>query len=128
MRRAKSLRILPGASLRPPLPFNPRPRRLSTPTDAFQLHPDVALYGTTLRHATDDPRVIDVMLFKANQEMVTVAAHHFQRHHLITKYVAPESNVIDKARARGEKPKSAFLSAFLGGKATEPNGGIPKDF
>ena len=68
------------------------------------------------------------MLFKANQEMVTVAAHHFQRHHLITKYVAPESNVIDKARARGEKPKSAFLSAFLGGKATEPNWGIPKDF
>ena len=28
-------------SLRPPLAFNPRPRRLSTPTDAFQLHPDI---------------------------------------------------------------------------------------
>jgi hypothetical protein len=28
-----------GASLRPPLAFSPRPRRLSTPTDAFQLHP-----------------------------------------------------------------------------------------
>ena len=35
----RSLRTLPGASLRPPLAFNPRPRRLSTPTDAFQLHP-----------------------------------------------------------------------------------------
>ena len=45
----RSLRTLPGASLRPPLAFNPRPRRLSTPTDAFQLHPDVALYGTTSR-------------------------------------------------------------------------------
>ena len=45
----RSLRTLPGASLRPPLAFNPRPRRLSTPTDAFQLHPDVALYGTALR-------------------------------------------------------------------------------
>jgi uncharacterized protein YdiU (UPF0061 family) len=34
----RSLRTLPGASLRPPLAFNPRPRRLSTPPDAFQLH------------------------------------------------------------------------------------------
>ena len=34
-------------SVRPPLGFNPRPRRLSTSTDAFQLHPDVASYGTT---------------------------------------------------------------------------------
>jgi hypothetical protein len=46
----RSLRTLsPGVSLRPPLAFNPdTPRRLSTPTDAFELHPDVALYGTTL--------------------------------------------------------------------------------
>jgi len=35
-----SLRTLPGASLHPHLAFNPRPRCLSTPTDAFQLHPD----------------------------------------------------------------------------------------
>jgi hypothetical protein len=35
----RSLRTLPGVSLRPPLAFKPRPRRLSTPTDAFQLHP-----------------------------------------------------------------------------------------
>ena len=39
----RSLRTLPGASLRPHLAFNPRHRRLSTPTDAFQLHPDIAL-------------------------------------------------------------------------------------
>jgi hypothetical protein len=39
-------------SLRPgSLAFNPRPRCLSTPPDAFELHPDVRLYGTTLRHA-----------------------------------------------------------------------------
>jgi hypothetical protein len=40
---------LPGASLRPPLAFNPRPRRLSTSTDAFELHPDLrfeAFYRT----------------------------------------------------------------------------------
>ena len=45
----RSLRTFTGASLRPPLAFNPRPRRLSTSTDAFELHPDFALYGTTLR-------------------------------------------------------------------------------
>ena len=41
----RSLRTLPGVSLRPGSPaFNPRPRRLSTPpTDAYELHPDVAL-------------------------------------------------------------------------------------
>jgi len=44
----RSLRTFPGVSLRPPLAFNPRPRRLSTPSDAFQLHPDFALHGTTL--------------------------------------------------------------------------------
>ena len=36
----RSLRTLPGASLRPPHAFNPRPRRLSTPPDAFELHLD----------------------------------------------------------------------------------------
>jgi hypothetical protein len=44
----RSLRTFPGVSLRPTLAFNPRPRRLSTPPDAFQLHPDVRSYGTTL--------------------------------------------------------------------------------
>ena len=34
----RSLRTLPGASLRPSLAFNTHPRRLSTSTDAFQLH------------------------------------------------------------------------------------------
>jgi hypothetical protein len=43
----RSLRTLPGDSLRPSLAFNPRPRCLSTPSDAFQLHPAIALYGTT---------------------------------------------------------------------------------
>ena len=50
----RSLRTLPGASLRPSPAFNPdTPRRLSTPTDAYQLHPDVALNdGTTLRRSS----------------------------------------------------------------------------
>ena len=45
----RSLRTFPGVSLRPPLAFNHRPRRLSTPTDAYELHPDIALYGTAQR-------------------------------------------------------------------------------
>jgi homoserine dehydrogenase len=44
----RSLRTFAGASLRPPLAFNPRARCLSTPTDAFQLHPDIRLYGMAL--------------------------------------------------------------------------------
>jgi len=44
----RSLRTFAGVSLRPPLAFNTRPRRLSTPTDAFQLHPDIRLYRTAL--------------------------------------------------------------------------------
>ena len=44
----RSLRTFAVISLRPPLAFNPRPRRLSTPSDAFELHPDVASYGTTI--------------------------------------------------------------------------------
>jgi ubiquinone biosynthesis protein COQ4 len=52
----RSLRNFPGASLRPSLAFNPRPRRLSTPPDAFQLHPDVRSCGPlTLRRG--GPRV-----------------------------------------------------------------------
>ena len=42
----RSLRTLPVVSLRPPLAFNTHPRRLSTSTDAFELHPDVRSYRT----------------------------------------------------------------------------------
>ena len=47
----RSLRTFAVISLRPgSLAFNPdTPRRLSTPSDAFQLHPDVRSYGTALR-------------------------------------------------------------------------------
>ena len=48
----RSLRTSPVVSLRPPLAFNTRPRRLSTPSDAFQLHPDVRSYGMALRTRT----------------------------------------------------------------------------
>ena len=48
----RSLRTFAVVSLRPgSLAFNPRPRRLSTPSDAFQLRPDVRSYGTTHRRA-----------------------------------------------------------------------------
>ena len=50
----RSLRTFPGVSLRPgSLAFNTRPRRLSTITDAFQLHPDVARIVTAAVGALD---------------------------------------------------------------------------
>ncbi len=57
------------------------------------------------RATTDNPAVIDIMLVKATQEMVTVMAHHFQRHHVISKFIEPESNAIVK---NTEKPQSTF--------------------
>jgi hypothetical protein len=41
--------LLPAHLSAHPLGFNPRPRRLSTPPDAFELHPDTRSYGTTRR-------------------------------------------------------------------------------
>ena len=41
-------------SLRPPLAFNPRPRRLSTPPDAYELHPDVRLYRRAYLREVED--------------------------------------------------------------------------
>ena len=51
----RSLRTFAVVSLRPHLGFNTRPRRLSTPTDAFELHPDIASYGRALlrRHPSE---------------------------------------------------------------------------
>ena len=45
---ADSLRTFAGV-VSPPTPrFQSPPRGLSTPSDAYELHPDIALYGTTL--------------------------------------------------------------------------------
>ena len=52
-RERRSLRTLPGASLRPHPAFNTRPRRLSTSPDAFELHPDVRSYRTARRGRCD---------------------------------------------------------------------------
>ena len=42
----RSLRtFLPACLSAHTLAFNPRPRRLSTPSDAFELHPDIRSYG-----------------------------------------------------------------------------------
>ena len=41
----RSLRTFAAVSLRPTLAFNTRPRRLSTPSDAYELHPNIRLYG-----------------------------------------------------------------------------------
>ena len=61
----RSLRTFAVLSPRPPLAFNPRPRRLSTPTDAFELHPDIArMERPSVRqvgreaHRTERPRPV----------------------------------------------------------------------
>jgi hypothetical protein len=55
-RRSLKTFLPSGASLRPGShAFNPRPRRHSTPSDAFELHPDVRSYGpSTLRRRGRD--------------------------------------------------------------------------
>ena len=54
----RSLRTFAVVSLRPGShAFNPRPRRLSTPTDPFESHPDIRSYGTTLRHGIREASV-----------------------------------------------------------------------
>jgi len=65
----RSLRTFPGVSLRPPLAFNPRPRRLSTPSDAFELHLDVRSYGpSTLRRRRRRLRAADAAAVAAETE------------------------------------------------------------
>ena len=56
----RSLRTFAVVSLHQPLAFDPRPRRLSTPPDAYELHPDVALYGTTLSGLFEWDAVLNV--------------------------------------------------------------------
>jgi len=60
---------------------------------------------------TNNSRVIDMLLFKAQAEMTNILGHHFQRHHLITKYVSPSFayGKIDVS----PKNQSAFLTDFL---------------
>jgi len=51
----RSLRTFAVVSLLPPLAFIPRHRRLSTPTDAYELHPDIRLYGMALQFMDREP-------------------------------------------------------------------------
>ena len=116
-------RVAPRARANPPtqvcreVPWIMRTYWLEEVTTTAQLRSRLA--NEFRRASTDNPAVIDVMLFKGAQELVTVMAHHFQRHHLITKFVAPESNAIVK---KTNKPQSKFLANFLSGKPTAPDG------
>jgi len=85
----RSLRTFsPGVSLRPPHGFNPdTPRRLSTPTDAFQLHPDVRIVRndpqSELVRKTLEQRAEQVEQFKLEQRAAvfnTVRAQREEKH------------------------------------------------
>ena len=63
----RSLRTLPGASLRPPLAFNPRPRRLSTPLlTPFNSTPTFARMERPWRRRVGDARAPRRGRFDAN--------------------------------------------------------------
>lgn len=62
---------------------------------------------------TADAKVVDLLLFKGNAEMTNILGHHFQRHHLITKYVS--MNYEAGAINRTPSTQSAFLTKFYSG-------------
>ncbi len=61
-------------SLRPSLAVNPRPRCLSTPTDSFQLHPDVRSYGTTLSATATTRSGCDALLRSGAIETIVASS------------------------------------------------------
>jgi len=102
----RSLRTLPGVSLRPSLAFNPRHRRLSTPTDAFELHPDIALYGMTLTAHNADAAALRrrlqaflkwVVENHGADERVLLATHQTSCHELMHLQSGVEIETLDVA-------------------------------
>ena len=73
----RSLRTFPGASLRPgSLAFNPRPRRLSTPsTDAFGLHPDIIARMERPSQMKDSYQKARVLAFFAGTGLAGVSSY-----------------------------------------------------
>lgn len=60
------------------------------------------------RVKTDNPQVIDILLFKGQAEAHEVMAHYTQRHHIISRYVAPAGG--GATSGSGGKTRSAWLS------------------
>lgn len=54
------------------------------------------------------PEVIDLMVFKAREELELVLQQHKQRHHLIAKYVAPYERTMKPVKPVG----TPFLESF----------------
>jgi len=99
-----------------------------TPTDDYQLIPAIMLeYNldeVTTKAALrtqlankwrvqvgSEPQDVDMLLFKGNEELTTVMSHHYNRHHLISKYVQPESNKRDAKIS--SHTRSKFVNDFL---------------
>lgn len=61
--------------------------------------------------AMSNSQAVDMLLFKGQAEMTSLLAHHTQRHHIITKWIAPSASatVTDLSAAS----RSPFLNAFL---------------
>jgi NADH dehydrogenase (ubiquinone) 1 alpha subcomplex subunit 6 len=56
---------------------------------------------------------LDIALWRAREELIALEAHHYQRHHLITRFVNPRAVNASKAK------RSAFVDDFLSGGRIE---------
>jgi len=73
------------------------------------------------RVETDNPKVIDLMLFKGQAEVHEMMAHYTQRHHLITRYVAPANETRSGAERASSKSDFFKRCAACSGSASSPH-------
>lgn len=59
-----------------------------------------------------DPRVVDLLIFKGREELECYLMMHKQRHHAITEYIEPYSQRAQKA-ADVQSLGTSFMSSFL---------------
>ncbi|KMZ62648.1 NADH dehydrogenase [ubiquinone] 1 alpha subcomplex subunit 6 [Zostera marina] len=62
----------------------------------------------------DNPKVIDMLLFKAMEELNNVTEHAKQRHHLIGQYVVGHKGLVNETHEK-DKGSSEFLKQFYAG-------------
>ena len=101
----RSLRTFAGVSLRPGSPaFNPRPRRLSTTPDAFELHPDIASERAPAVFAEDGVHYLHVKangLFLATTTRKNVSPSHvLELLHRVAKVIKDYCGVMNEDALR----------------------------
>jgi len=72
--------------------------------------------GRALEERAASAGAYDHALIRAEEEYVAIVSHHYQRHHLITKFV---NSGCREARDERDEARSAFLKDFLSGGVRE---------